>query len=381
MQRWESGRSASYTPPHTLSRGRVSGVHSTTPAVTEPDVELTESRRLDDHGGKYPSVCLDNGGTAVAVHNSSMGNSMWYWVGRVDGVEKEIHWANGRHFDYGLYPSVALKDSGLVLEVHRSQWQHELKYRIGKVEGDFIKWRESRKYANGTDPSVSINGSDRVVAVHVSSERNRAHINCIVGRSSSKSIRWGSCNKLREGALPHVAINENDTVVLAYQSESHCIVQCQVGIANDTSVHWGKSIDYGKGLCASVSLTSYNRLLLLRQGLRLDELLYGVAQVDPHAKEIEEEGDVEQCRHRKLTQHKIHRGGGNGKSKFFWHPSISINDQGIVLAVYASNDAYGRALWYCIGSLSESDNSGEATPPSYHGSDEEQYLSSPSDEC
>ena len=366
MQRLGSKPSASHSTAHSSTYGSTRKMG--------PDVYLRESKRLDCYGGKYPSVCLNNSSTAVVVHNSSMGNSMWYWVGRLDEVTDEIFWTGGRHFDYGLSPSVALKDSGLVVEVHRSQWRHELKYTLGKVDGDYVKWGACQTYANGVDASVAANDSDTVVAVHVS---NGTRIQCIVGEASSKSMRWGSSITLGSGSLPRVAINNNNTVVTVYQSPSQCSVQCQIGIVNRMLIHWGKCIDYANGLYSSVSLTAYDRMLTLRQGQWLDELLYGVAKVNPQAREIVEEGNVEQCRNRKLKEHNIPK-YCDKTSVFFWHPSISINDQGKILAVYASNSGHGRALWYHLGSLNESEDS---DPSSYYGSDEEQYLSTPSDDC
>lgn len=341
-------------------------------------------KRLDDHGGKYPTVSLA-GSTAVVIHNSAMGNSMWYWVGRLDEVKYEIYWNKGRHFAYGLHPSVALKENGLLVVVHRSQWRHELMYTLGKVNGDHmggeysiydhIKWGKCQTYANGVDASVAINSSDSVVAVHVSRE---ARIQCMVGEASSKSIRWSSPSPLGTGGNPRVAINDSNTVVIIYQSKSGIGIQCQVGIANGMSVFWGRCIEYANGLNGSVALTTYNHILIVRQWLRLDELSYGVAKIVLKDKKIMEESeDVEMCRNRKLSEHKIPK-YGKGSSEFFWHPAISVNDQGRVLVVFASNGANGRALKYCLGNLNETEDTSQSSDSS---SDEEQYLSTPSDEC
>ena len=331
-------------------------------------------KRLDEHGGKYPTVSLA-GSTAVVVHNSAMGNSMWYWVGRLDEVTYEIYWAKGRHFAYGVYPSVALKDSGLLVEVHRSQWRHELMYTLGKVNGDSIKWGKCQTYANGVDASVAINSSDSVVAVHVSTE---ARVQYMVGEVSSKSIRWSLPSPLVTGRNPRVAINDSNTIVIIYQSNSGIGIHCQVGVANGMSIFWGRCIEYANGLNGSVALTAYNHIIIVRQWLRLDELSYGVAKIVLKDKEIVEEGeDVEMCRNRKLTEHKIPK-YGKGSLEFFWHPAISVNDQGKVLVVFASNGANGRALKYCLDNLNETEDISQSSDSS---SDEEQYLSSPSDEC
>ena len=341
--------------------------------VVEPDVHFEESERLGRYGGKHPSVSLNNSSTAVVVHNSMMGNSLWYWVGRLDEVTEQIFWASGRHFEYGLHPCVTLKDSGMVIEVHRSQWQHELKCTIGRVNGDFIKWSKCRTYANGVEASVAVNNSDTVVAVHV----NDTHIQCMVGEASSKSIQWGSSNTIGIGARPRVAINDSDTVVMVYQSRSKNSLQCQIGVVNKMSIHWGRSIEYAHGLSGSVSLTSSHRMLILRQGRWLDELVYGVAKVNQQEKNIEEESDAERCRNHMLARHKVQR-CNEEKSTFFWHPSVSINDQGKILVIYTSSSEHGRQMWYQLGSLTESEDS---DPPSYYGSDDEQYLSTPSDDC
>ena len=310
----------------------------------------------------------------MVVHNSMMGNSIWYWVGRLDEVTEKMFWANGRHFQYGLYPCVALKDSGMVIEVHRSQWLHELKCTIGRVNGDFIKWGKCRTYANGVEASVAVNNSDTVVAIHVS---NDTHIQCLVGEASPKSIQWGAINTLGTGTRPCVTINDSNTVVLVYQSQHS--FQCQIGVVNRMSVHWGRCIEYAKCLSGSVSLTASNCMLILRQGRWLDELVYGVAKVNQQEKNIEEESDAEHCRNHKLARHKISK-CSKEISKFFWHPSVSINDQGKILAIYSSvsTSQHGRQMWYQLGSLIESVDS---DPPSYYGSDDEKYLSTPSDDC
>ena len=307
--------------------------------TVEPGLTLKERKRLECHGGKYPSVSLNNSATAVIVHNSTMGNSMWYWVGRLDEVAEEIFWAKGHHFDYGISPSVALKDSGHVVEVHRSQWRHELNYTLGKVSGDFIKWGKCRTYANGVDASVAVNNSDTVVAVHVS---NDTCIHCKVGEISSKTMKWSSPDVLGTGKVPHVAINDSNTVVVVYQSaNSQCCLHCQVGVVNKRLLYWGQSIEYAYSLNASVSLNIHNRMVILRQGIWLDELVYGVAKVNQQAREVLEEDSVEQCRNHKLTEHRIHNHRDGISSNTYWHPSISMNDQGKILIVYASSSGHG----------------------------------------
>ena len=369
-----SSHSSSHSAQQVSSSWYVYGGVSSPHKAVEPDVHFGERERLGCYGGKHSSVSLNNTSTAVVVHNSMMGNSIWYWVGRLDEVTEQIFWASGRHFEYGLYPCVTLKDSGMVIEVHRSQWQHELKCTIGRVNGDFIKWGKCRTYAKGVEASVAVNNSDTVVAVHVS---NDTQIQCTVGEASSKSIQWGSINTLGTGVRPCVAINDSNTVVMAYQLRSKYSLHCQIGVVNRMSIHWGRDIEYAQCLNGSVSLTSSHRMLILRQGRWLDELVYGVAKVNQREKNIEEESDAERCRNRMLTRHKVRR-CNEEKSKFFWHPSVSINDQGKILAIYTSSSEHGRQMWYQLGSLTESEDS---DPPSYYGSDDEQYLSTPSDDC
>lgn len=341
---------------------------------TDVNWHLLLPKRLDDHGGKYPTVSLASG-IAVVIHNSNMGNSMWYWVGRLDEVTYEIFWGKGHHFAYGIHPSVALQDSGLLVEVHRSQWRHELMYTLGKVNGDRIKWGKCWTYANGADASVAINSSDTVVAVHVSRE---ARIQYMTGEASSKSIRWSLPSPLGRGANPRVAINNSNTVVAIYQSNCGTGIQCQIGVANGMSISWGRSIEYANGLNGSVAITASNHILVVRQWVKLDELSYGVAKIVLNDKEILEEGeDMEICRNRKLTEHKTPK-YGKESSEFFWHPAISVNDQGKVLVVFASNGANGRAIKYCLGNLNETEESSQSSDSS---SDGEQYLSTPSDEC
>ena len=343
----------------------------------EPELGMNKRERLDRYGGRSPSVSLNNNNTVVVVHNSSMGNSMWYWVGRVDDNTLEIAWSNGSHFDYGISPSVTLKDSGLVVETHRSQWAHELRYTIGKVDGDIIRWDSPLTYANGTEASIAVNNSDTVVEVHTDSNR---HINYKVGELSPKSIQWSSSSALGSGTCPRIAINDNNTVVLVYQSTTTHGLMCQIGVANKMALYWGRSIDYASGLNGDVSLAANNRLVIIRQGLWLDEVLYGVAKANPPARQIIEEGNAEMCRNRKLCEHQTPNYAIKDSSSTYWHPSICTNNEGKVLAVYGGmNSVHGRVLWYQVGRINEPED--EEDPPSYHGSDDEQYLSSPSDEC
>jgi hypothetical protein len=344
----------------------------------EPELDMQKRERLDRHGGKNPSVSLNNSNVAVVVHNSSMGNSMWYWIGRMDDVAQKIFWSGGRHFDYGVSPSVTLKDSGLVVETHRSQCTHELKYTIGRVDGNFIKWGKPHTYANGIEASVAVNNSDTVIVeVHANDGK---HIDYKVGEVSAKSIQWSSSNAIGSGTVPRVAINDNNTVVVVYQSISHCALMCQIGFVNQMTLYWGRSVEYASGINGSVCLAANNRLLILRQGLWLDEILYGVAKVNPQAREIVEEGNIEKCRNRKLCEHKVPQHVDKGLSSAYWHPSVSINNQGKVLTVYGgTNSKKGRMLWYQVGKIDEMED--EDDPSTYHESDDEKYLSTPSEEC
>lgn len=346
--------------------------------AVQPDFLRMKSRkRLDRFGGRYPSASLNSNGVAVVVYNSAMGNSMWYGVGRMDEVREEIFWAPRHHFDYGVSPSVAVKDSGLVVEVHRSQWKRELLCRLGKVNGDFIKWTKCRTYTNGIDASIAVNNSDAVVEAHVS---NGGHISYMVGEISSKSIKWSAPNALETGAKPSMAINDSNTVVMVYQSNSHCRQMCQVGIINKMSIYWGNCFEYGSGLNGSVSLTATSQLLIMRQGRWLDELLYGVAKVSSQKREIIEECNREVCRYQKLIEHTIRTPSTDTPLDTYWHPSVSMNDQGKVLAVYASDSSQGRAVWYQVGNLTIMGTEDTEDPPDYTGSDDEQYLSTPPDD-
>ena len=347
--------------------------------TVQPDfIRMKSRKRLDRHGGRYPSASLNNSGVAVVVHNSTMGNSMWYWVGRLDEVTEEIFWAAGHHFAYGISPNVAVKDSGLVVEVHRSQWRRELLYTLGKVNGDVIKWSKCRTYANGIDASIAVNNADAIVEAHVSKE---GCISYMVGEISPKSIKWSAPNTLEAGAKPSVAINENNTVVLVYQSNSHCGLFCQVGIVNKMSMFWGSSFEYGSGLNGSVSLTSSDHILVMRQGGWLDELIYGAGKVDAQKREIIEEYDSEICRYQKLMAHTMHTPSKSTSSDTYWHPSVTLNDQGKVLTVYASDSSQGRAVWWQVGTLTLMDTEDDdEDPPIYYGSDDEQYLSTPPDD-
>ena len=330
--------------------------------------------RLDRHGGKYPTVGLNNGGTVVAMHNSLMGNAMWYWVGRLEDEKAKLNisWADGHHFDYGLYPCVALNDCGVVVEVHRSQWRQELRYRVGAVEGDLIQWGESSEYGKGSDPSIALDNEDRVVAVHVSSEGT---LYCMLGHvnSSMKSIDWEGPTKFGPGAMPHVAINDKNAVIVVYQSppsETHCSVWCQVGFASNKSIIWGRSVEYESGLCATVSLNNSDIVLIARQGHRLDEVLYGIGRIDRDTRELVRLENASQC--------KLARCKSSG-AKFFIHPSVSMSDRSAVVLIYASNDSSGRAVWYHTG-VSQLET-GASPPQSYVDSNDEEYLNSPSDEC
>lgn len=373
MEKTKSQWSASsLSPTRGFRAADVSGLKT-----QEPELDMQKRERLDRHGGRNPSVSLNNSNVAVVVHNSTMGNSMWYWVGRMDDVAEKIFWSDGRHFDYGISPDVTLKDSGLVVETHRAQCTHELKYTIGKVDGDLIKWGKPLTYANGTEASVAVNNSDTIIVeVHAADDK---HIDYKVGEISAKSIQWSSSNAIGSGTAPRVAINDRNTVVVVYQSNSRCGVMCQIGVVNKMAIYWGRSIEYASGINGSVCLASNNRLVILRQGLWLDEVLYGVAKVNPQKREIVEEGNVEKCRNRKICEHKVRQHAGKGLLDTYWHPSVSINNQGTVLAVYGGkNSKNGRMVWYQLGKIDEMEE--EDDPQSYQ-SDNEQYLSTPSDEC
>ena len=361
------------------------GTSTASTSRLETDVHFEDSVRLDRHGGKCPTVSLSSSGLVVVVHNSAMGNAMWYWLGRLDVAKRAVDWAPGRHFDYGLYPSVALNDSGVVVEVHRSQWSEELRYRLGRadVHRNIINWGNSEKYGVGADPSVALSSSNVVVAMHMSFEKGQWDLNYMVGKVniSSFSIRWGPLHKFGQGAKPCVAINDSNTVLLVHQSpplQAHCSVWYCVGYVNDTTIQWGKATEYGNGWCPSASLNAYDQAMIVRQSYRLSKLWYGVGRINPRTKElIEEEGPVSECRDRTLTQSESRFGSG---ARSLWHPSVSINNQGKVVSVHASNDTKGRALWYQVGTWNEPDHTGEESPPYYYGSDEEeQYLDSPDD--
>ena len=344
----------------------------------DTDVQFVESARLDRHGGKYPVVSLSSSGLVVAVNNSVMGNAIWYWLGRLNIANKSVDWMSGRHFDYGVSPSVALSDGGVVVEVHRSQWNQELWYRSGRVDvqRNTIGWRECAKYANGNDPSVAVGCGNAVVSMHTRFENGQWNLYSVVGQitSSSLEIRWWPPRIFGQGVKPSIAINDRNIVLLVYQSpptDPHCTTWYCVGCKTDKAVQWGRNIEYGDGWNASASLNVYNQAIFVRQSYKLGKLLYGVGKINPGLKELVEEGPSEICRNLTLVEYTRSEKDVR-RASFFWHPSVSVNDQGKVVLVYASNDARGRALWHRVGSVDQPDDQGEASPPYYYGSDEEE---------
>lgn len=119
----------------------------------------------------------------------------------------------------------------------------------------------------------------------------------------------------------------------------------------------------------------------MRQGHHLDELLYGVGKLDSQKREIIDECDREKCRNHKIMRHVFHSPSKDLSPYYtYWHPSVTVNDHGKILIVYASDSSKGRAIWYQAGGLISMDTEDDEDPPNYYGSDNEQYLSTPPDD-
>ena len=103
-----------------------------------------EARQIDwfneihlDYIGIYPTVCLDDGGCAIMVWQSSFLRHLTYAEGEIkqNGELWVMEWQESRDYDYGYHPAIAITPiNGQVVEEHETNFGHTLHLHVGRFD-------------------------------------------------------------------------------------------------------------------------------------------------------------------------------------------------------------------------------------------------------
>ena len=156
--------------------------------------------KYDD--GKYPSVALMDDGTVVEVHyTSGAGTKLWSNVGVI--INETIEWntsGSGRNYTKGKTPSIAIRSDGTLIEVHKGSNGEEIWFKLGSVDPvkKQINWKGSdikliAKLARHPSVAVKKNGLVMISYINNPLSSSARNIYYQIGQANSawSGINWG----------------------------------------------------------------------------------------------------------------------------------------------------------------------------------------------
>lgn len=86
-----------------------------------------------DHIGIYPKICLDDGGCAILVWQSSFFRHLIEGQIKQNGEQWMMEWQERRNYDYGNHPAIAITPiNGQVVEEHETNLGSTLHIHVGR---------------------------------------------------------------------------------------------------------------------------------------------------------------------------------------------------------------------------------------------------------
>ena len=299
------------------------------------------------HGftGRYPQLSCNKDGWVVMVFNS--GSKMYSIAGLIDGSGGNIQWAHGENnpklITTGHYPKVAINDSKVVVEVHKSQWQKKIWYRVGTLDElkKEINWcNEDHPLGNvGCNPSVALSNEGTVVVAYENGKETFYSIGKV--NKDATEITWTDAGVERQlfnipTTEPSISMNENGLVVAAAQGGDSGIV-FRVGSLENT-ILW-REVDQEvsrdmSGGSPVVAINKQNRIISVHMSYTLRKLLIKYGVINDHSRRIEWSEQ-----------------GPSLDYGFGMYPSITLNSKDQVVRMHETNFGFNR-MFYEVGNLS-----------------------------
>ena len=114
-----------------------------------------EARHIDwfnkivlDYAGVHPAVCLDDGGCAIMVWQSSVFRHLTYAEGEIkqSGERWVLEWQESRDYDYGYHPAIAITPiDGQVVEEHETNFGHTLHLHVGRFDRGIMRHNDDNE--------------------------------------------------------------------------------------------------------------------------------------------------------------------------------------------------------------------------------------------
>ena len=309
--------------------------------------------------GRDATVALNDAGVAVQLHQGSSSDKLYYRVGQVDMVTREISWGGSIYWRKGAKPSVALDGSGNVVVLHTvyNDVTPDIFACTGKVNvaARTIAWYTVRGSQpediceitdTGTNPTLAMNRDGGVIEVHNGSrDDNRTKLYARVGRLDTVNHRvvFGTSQSFDTGLHSSVTVNRAGTVVEAHNGSSAVTDQnlyFTVGRANFSTktLTWAQSgSKHGTGSYPSIGLNDSDRLVELHHDSGEHDRIYftvGTVLSD-------------------TIEWKAHVGGRRDA-----HPGDPGTDVAVAISSFALLETHNlpssnseTALWYSVANL------------------------------
>ena len=255
----------------------------------------------------------------------------------------------------GRYPSVCINDSGKIVEVHQPSfgalWSNSLHYQVGTLLDDYtVRWSEVAKddlaHYDGKFAAVSLNNRNTVVIVYEVNRKIRYHIGVL--NLTIDKVNWSRCaERITWGRNPVVALNNKGQAVVAYESNFgyrtyYRTAQFQSESGNNRAgINWSRVerklfIEGTNELSLAVNQTGC--IVAAARGYG-DKIFFKIGEMPAT--------DIQNPFPRINWEDKSHRAVAVSKCR----PVVSIDDQKHIIVAYQSNS--GRQLSYQVGKISQ----------------------------
>ena len=255
----------------------------------------------------------------------------------------------------GRHPSVCVNDSGKILEVHQPSfgalWSNSLHYQIGTLLDEYrVRWAQVEKDDladyDGKFPTVSLNNNNTVVIVYEDSRKIYYHIGVL--NLKCEKINWSKCaERITWGRHPAVVLDNKGQAVVAYESNlgyrtyyRTAQLQAESG-GNRAEINWSKEerklfTEGTNELSLAVNQTSC--IVAAARGYG-DRIYLKIGEIQA--------SDSQNLFPQILWEDNNHRPLVTSKCR----PVVSIDNQKSIVVAYQSNS--GRHLSYHVGKISK----------------------------
>lgn len=244
------------------------------------------SKAAEYDSGREATVALNDSGVAVQVHKGTTGDKLYYRVGQVNQVTRQVAWGGSVSWGNGAKPSVAVDALGNVVVLHTvyNEVTPDIYSCVGRanVTTRSIDWYGCEVTDTGTNPTLAMNKDGGVVEVHNGSrDDNRTKLYARVGRLDVASHRviFGASQSFDTGADSSVTVNQAGTVVEAHNGTTPATehnLYFTVGRAdfNAKTLSWGSSSKHGTGSHLTIGLNDTNQLVELHHDSTTQDKIY-----------------------------------------------------------------------------------------------------------